>query len=424
VELPRIKQVRAYIQDKKKATQGADCHDVVDHHWINGHPTPIANPMSKYPQYAQYRKDWGINALGSVIVEVEAENGVCGVGVSIGGAPACYLIEEHLSRFVEGQRPSAVELIWDQMWRGSMNYGRKGLAIQAISAVDIAIWDLLGKLRKAPVYELLGGPVREVLPVYCTTAKPEVAQKLGFVGAKIPCPYGPSEGDVGFRKNVEFFKSKRELLGPDYPLSLDCYMALSVPYTVKLAKALQPYNLKWIEEFLQPDDYAGYAEVKKQLGGVCLLTTGEHEYTRYGFKQLLDMDCVDILQPDVTWLGGITEARRVVAMCQAYDKLVIPHGSSVYSYHLQMSFQNTPLAEFINLHPTGDDISPYLGGLFSDEPMPLEGKIHLHQISKPGFGITLIKDGLVRPYERSDEISARQFQRNINPPAPPHLMPF
>lgn len=306
-----------------------------------------------------------------------------------------------------------------------MNYGRKGLAIQAISAVDLAIWDLLGKLRNAPVYELLGGPVRQVLPVYCTTARPDIAQKHGFVGAKIPCPYGPADGDEGFQKNVEFFRLKREELGPNYPLALDCYMALSVPYTVKLAKALKPYNLKWIEEYLQPDDYAGYAEVKKQLKGEgILLTTGEHEYTRYGFKQLLDMDCVDILQPDVTWLGGLTEARRVVAMCQANDKLVIPHGSSVYSYHLQFSFQNTPLAEFINLHPTGEEEVPYFGGLFEDEPLPKEGKIHLSQVSKPGFGVRLNKKGLERPYERTKEESERQFQLNINTPTPKHVMPF
>ena len=132
---------------------------------------------------------------------------------------------------------------------------------------------------------MLGGKVWERLPVYMTSSNPVNAKKMGFVGGKIPCPYGPSDGDEGFRKNVEFFKGWREKVGPDYPLSLDCYMALTVPYSIKLAKALLPYNLKWMEEFLPPDDYDGYKQVKDALKGTgIMLTTAEHEYTRYGFK--------------------------------------------------------------------------------------------------------------------------------------------
>ena len=107
----------------------------------------------------------GIDALGSVIVEVQLANGVVGVGMSIGGPPACFIIEEHLSRFVEGQDCNNIELIWDQMYRGSLNYGRKGLTLQAISAVDLALWDALGKSRNEPVYNLLGGKTKERLPM-------------------------------------------------------------------------------------------------------------------------------------------------------------------------------------------------------------------------------------------------------------------
>ena len=188
--------------------------------------------------YSKTRKSWGINALGSVVVEVEADDGTTGVGVSIGGEPACYIVENHLSRFVEGQDPRDVELMWDQMFRSTLNYGRKGLPIQAISAVDIALWDLLGKLRNEPVYALLGGKTKDRLPVYSTTARPDLAKSLGFVGAKIPCPYGPSAGDEGLRKNVAFFKDAREKVGPDFPLMLDCYMALTVPYSIKVQQQL------------------------------------------------------------------------------------------------------------------------------------------------------------------------------------------
>jgi L-rhamnonate dehydratase len=240
----------------------------------------------------------------------------------------------------------------------------------------------------------------------------------------IPAYPGPSAGDEGFRKNVEFFKDWREKVGPDYPLMLDCYMALTVPYAIKLAKALQPYNLKWMEEFLPPDNYSGYADVKAALRDTgILLTTAEHEYTVYGFRQLIESKCVDIVQPDISWLGGITEARRIVALAAAYDVLVIPHGSSVYSYHLQYAFRNCPMCEFINLSPKSDQITPYFGGLFPDEPLPANGFIDLPD--RPGFGVTLDKSSLKRPYQRPASASEKHYRANTNKPRPARAhMPF
>ena len=236
-----------------------------------------------------------------------------------------------------------------------------------------------GFFQEARVCELPGPGTKEcrAAPSLAGGERTHVWRVWGrFVGGKVPCPYGPSAGDEGFVKNVEFFKKWRETVGPEYPLMLDCYMALTVPYTIKLAKALEPYNLKWIEECLPPDDYDGYEQVPcawdcprppaffclgcavrglslVARGHVCLgpgvqikrsiegmgimVTTAEHEYTRYGYRELIKRKAVDVLQPDITWLGGITEARRVVAMAAAYDILVVPHGSSVYSYHLQAS---------------------------------------------------------------------------------------
>ena len=419
--LPTIKSLKAYVPDAvhtgEQGGQGSDCHDVPIDHWINGvTPMPIANPMSAYPKYAGARTSWGINALGSCVVEVETEDGTTGVGVTTGGEPACYIVENHLSRFVEGEDPRNVEKMFDQMWRATTNYGRKGLPLQAISAVDLALWDLLGKLRNEPVYALLGGKTKDRLPVYCTSAKPEVAQAMGFAGAKVPCPYGPAEGEAGLKANVAYFAECRAKVGPDFPLMLDCYMSLSAPYAIRLAKALEPYGCKWIEEFLPPDDYEGYVEVKKALSDCAVMTTtGEHEYTRYGFRRLIADRAVDILQPDVTWMGGITEARRVVAMAAAYDVPIIPHGSSVYSYHLQYAFANCPLAEFINLHPTSDELAPYFGGLFADEPLPRGGFIDLPD--RPGFGVTLVRDNLHRPYARSDAESAHNAAATREPEA-------
>jgi L-rhamnonate dehydratase len=188
-------------------------------------------------------------------------------------------------------------------------------------------------------------------------------------------------------------------VGPDFPLRLDCYMALTVPYAIQLAKALAPFNLHWIEECLPPDDYDGYAALKGALTGTCLVTTGEHEYTRYGFRELIARKCADILQPDINWVGGLTEARRIVAMAAAYDIPIIPHGSSVFSYHMQYAFTNCPIAEFLVMSPKADELVPLFGELFLNEPMPKDGYVELTEA--PGWGVELNdKLDLVRPYER------------------------
>ena len=342
-----VREVRAYSVPKKAeeaAGGGADCHSQAHGHWIVD--TPIANPSSGFQDAKTSRKSWGIDALGTVVVEVELANGMVGVGVSIGGPPACFIIEEHLSRFVEGQDASNIELMWDQMFRGSLNYGRKGLVLQAISAVDLALWDALGKARGVPVYALLGGKTKDKLPMYATSTRPDLSQKMGMKGGKIPLPYGPADGDAGMKANIEHIKRVRASVGPDFTLMIDCYMAMTVPYTIELARRIDrevPGGVKWIEEFLPPDDYEGYAEVRAKVGHLVMLTTGEHEYTRYGYRLLLEKKCADVLQPDITWVGGLTEARRVVALAAAYDTMVIPHGSSVYSYHLQFAFANCPM---------------------------------------------------------------------------------
>jgi len=382
---------------EKKSGGGADCHAQAEGHWIVD--TPIANPMSRYPKYKASRTSWGIGAMGTMIVEVELSNGMVGVGISIGGPPGCYIVEHHLRRFIVGQDPRNVELIWDQMWRSTINYGRKGLPIQAISAVDLAIWDALGKLRGEPVYMLLGGKTKQRLPIYATTDRPDLAKKMGFHGAKFPCPYGPGDGEEGMRKNIQRIKEVRESVGPDFPIMLDCYMALTEQYTIDLVRRAKKYKVKWFEECLPPDNYEGYANLKKKCK--TLITTGEHEYTRYGYKLLLEKNCCDVIQPDITWVGGITETRRIIALASSYNIPVIPHGSSVYSYHLQIAYPSCPMAEFLIMSPKADKIVPIFGDLFIDEPLPKDGYVTLDP-KKPGFGITLNRNlNFKRPFNAS-----------------------
>jgi L-rhamnonate dehydratase len=378
--MPKVSDLRAYVVESEATTGSAQPQS----NWI--FDSVIANPMSVYPAFRESRSSWGIDVFGTVVVEIETDAGIVGVGTTMGGVPACHIIEQHLRRFVVGQDPRNIELIWDQMWRATLPYGRKGLALHAVSAIDLALWDVLGKLRGEPVYALLGGQTHSKLSVYATAPQAEIAQQLGFVGAKLPLPYGPADGREGLAKNIAMVARAREQVGPDFDLMLDCYMALTVSYAIELADAVAPYRVRWLEDFLQPDDYDGYAQVKASARS-CLVATGEHEYTRYGFRELIQRRAVDILQPDLTWVGGITEARRIVALAAAYDLPVAVHCAGVFGYHLQVAFPNCPLAEFVMLAPRGDQIAPISRGLLIDEPLPQNGCIVLSD--KPGWGVDL-----------------------------------
>ncbi len=390
----RIVDVRAFVVPGG----GADYHDQAAGHWIDGQ---IATPMSRYREYRATRSSFGLNVLGNVVVEVESTSGEIGIGVSAGGVPACYLVEHHLSRFAIGKRPDQIELIWDQMWRSSLFYGRKGLALNAISAVDLALWDLLGRLRGEPVHQLIGGAVRDEIEFYATGPRPDLAAELGFIGAKLPLRHGPGEGEAGLRRNLDTAARARSSVGDDFFLAYDCWMALDVPYAIRLAEGLRPHGFAWIEECLPPDDYWGYAELRRCLPPGLRLATGEHEATRHGFRMLIDMGCCDLVQPDVGWCGGLSELLKIAAYAEAHGLLVVPHGSSVYSYHFVATRTSSPFAEFLMMAPEADRVVPMFSPLFSEEPVPEGGRLDVGTLDRPGFGVELNRSlPLERPFAR------------------------
>lgn len=389
-----IRQVRAYIF----RGGGGDYHDQGSGHWIDDH---IATPMAKYPEYRESRQSFGLNVLGTLVVEIEADNGVVGFAVSTGGEPAAWIVETHLARFVEGAPAEEIERIWEQMYLSTIFYGRKGLVLNAISCVDLALWDLLGKLRQEPVSQLLGGPVRDELLFYATGARPDLARQMGFIGGKLPLHHGPAEGEEGMNKNIALLEEMRSRTGHEFWLMYDCWMSLDLDYAVRFAQRAPQYALKWIEEALPPDDYWGYAELKRRVPAGMLVTTGEHEATRWGFKMLLEMECADILQPDVGWCGGITELIKISALADERGVLVVPHGSSVYSYHYVVTRHNSPFSEFLMMAPKADEVIPMFAPLLLDEPVPINGRLTVPDT--PGFGVRLNPDcKLHRPYSRSN----------------------
>lgn len=383
----RIVDVRAAIP----AAANADYFARSQGHWIRD--SVIANPMSIYPAYKATRSSWGVDALGGLVVEIEAGNGAVGIGVSQGGIAGGTIVERHLARFLIGSDPRDVERLWDQMWRSTLPYGRKGLALHAISAVDLALWDLCGKLRDEPVYKLLGGETKETVPCYATGIMPARYQALGFFGCKLPLPHGPADGAAGLAANVAMVERARDEVGPDFDLMLDCYMALDVPYTIDLANAVRPYRVRWIEEALPPDDYDGHARVKAACPWQ-RFTTGEHEYTRYGFRELIARSGVDMLQPDLSWVGGVTEARKIAAMAAAHDLPVVPHGSGVFSVHFQMATPNGPFQEILAMSPDGSEIVSIWDGLLTGDPLPHNGAVR--PPDRPGWGVELIPGSTAR----------------------------
>ncbi|SEN54591.1 L-rhamnonate dehydratase [Halomonas caseinilytica] len=391
--MPTIKHIRAYTV----RGGGADYHDQGDGHWIDGQ---ISTPMSKYPEYRMTRKSFGLNVLGTLVVEVESSDGTTGFAVTTAGEIGAFIVEKHLARFVEGQRVTDIERIWDQMFNATLFYGRKGVVLNTISGVDLALWDLLGKIRQEPVHAMLGGPVRDELTFYATGARPDLAKQMGFIGGKMPLKHGPAEGDAGLEKNLAQLADMRERVGNDFWLMFDCWMSLDVNYATRLAQGAREFDLKWIEEALPPDDYWGYAELKRNVPTGMLVNTGEHEATRWGFRMLMEMECCDVIQPDVGWCGGITELIKISALADAHNKLVVPHGSSVYSYHFVVTRHNSPFAEFLMMAPEADEVVPMFNPLLLDEPVPENGRMRASRLDAPGFGVRLNPESqLARPYE-------------------------
>lgn len=344
--------------------------------------TVIANPMSIYPPFHGKRSSWSAS-FPSVLVEITGEDGLIGIATAFGGAASATLINDHFSRLLVGDEASDIERLWDEMYRSSLPYGRSGLPIMAISGVDQALWDLLGKEVGLPVYRLLGGACREDLPIYQTTNdRDDWCAPEGF-GIKLAIPYGPADGRDGLNKNAELVRECRNVIGDEHEIMLDCYMAFDVEYTRRLVELVEPFGIRWIEEPLLPDDYRGY-EALGRTDGPIAIATGEHEFTRWGFVRLIETGGVKVLQPDVEWVGGISEARRICVLASSYHLMVVPHAGALQAgaLHLMKSQVNTPIAEWVRTwdRATGRP-RPALDGI----PDPLEGRIRPSE--DPGLGL-------------------------------------
>jgi L-rhamnonate dehydratase len=318
---------------------------------------------------------------GSILVEIKTTGGLTGYGLGGGGSAAVHVIETHLKDLLLKADPANIELLWDQMYNSSLFYGRKGLAIQAISGIDLALWDLAGKTANQPVYKLLGGRTKDRVPVYLTSKKVELGLDKGIRAYKLPIDSSPQDGREGMRKAVAEIEAARKAIGPDADLMIDVLCRWNVPYTMEMADRLAPSKLMFIEEPLNPDDLAGYHQLCQKIE-TTKIAHGEHEYTRYGFENLITRKAAHILQPDITWSGGLTELRRIAALAQAAQLPLIPHrGGSVFGLHFILATPNCNLAESFGIGEPGNEMMQAMSPRFADG--------HIYPSDKPGFGLTL-----------------------------------
>jgi L-alanine-DL-glutamate epimerase-like enolase superfamily enzyme len=272
----------------------------------------------------------------SLYMSIETDEGINGLtGV---GELQARIIHTNMRQYLIGEDPIANERIWDIIKRANRG-GHRGHYITALAAVDFALWDIRGKVANMPVYRLLGGPTRDRIPAYISTLgcsldleqvfrRAQEFKAQGFTGQKWFFRYGPGDGRLGMQKNLDLVRILREAVGDEVELMFDAFQGWDVAYAIEMCRRMERYNPRWLEEPVQVDRIASYAEIKRSTS--VPIAGGEHENTRWGFKVLLDADAVDVVQPDLGSVGGITEAIKVVALASAYNKQVIPHWGGIH----------------------------------------------------------------------------------------------
>lgn len=310
---------------------------------------PISNGLHTYTH------------AGLDLVKIETDAGITGIGLGAGGEVGRATVAR-LSTELIGEDPIDVERLWHTMWIPKL-IGRRGLTTRAISAIDIGLWDIRAKAAGMPLYKLLGG-FRDRVPTYIAGGYYEEGKGLKELqqemydnvemGAKA---IKMKVGAVPIREDVERVKAVREAIGPDVKLLVDANCAYRYYEAIQLAKRMEEYDIFWFEEPIAPDDYDGHKRIAAAT--TIPIATGENEYTRYGFRDLIATGAVPILNADAKVLGGVTEFMKVVALAQAHDLDVAPHGSQDIHIHLVAAIANGLILEFYR-----DSVDPMWGTMY------------------------------------------------------------
>ena len=377
--------------------------------WVLGHEAG-GRGGAPATAFGEYPPRWRMRALYSehfetTVVKVTTDQGVVGWGE--GKAPvapeATREIVHHVLRPVLlGADPTNVEVLWERMYSLMRMRGHTtGFLLEAISGVDIALWDILGKVTGLPVCQLLGGCYRDKVLMYASIGggdektpdqmvrDVERFLKLGFKAVKIRMHWWANRLDANPEKDYQMFKAVRKLVGEGFPLSFDVNNGYSVPTAIMQGKRFQELGIYHYEEPVPQYDYAGIAQVADALE--VPVSAGEQEYTRWQFRDLITQARVDIVQPDVVKCNGITEIKKIAVLAETYNKHFVPHQTqptigTAANLHVVASIQSaTRPQEF-----TGQ--RPELDALFKEPLVLQDGYIHVPQ--KPGLGLELIQSKL------------------------------
>lgn len=358
----------------------------------------LVTNTSIFDDFKTRTADWFGSAM-CTLVEVESEDGAVGIGT--GGAfhsGANSLIDDYHAALVLGEDARRREYLWQRMYRTTVRFGRSGSAMCAISALDIAIWDLHAKAEGKPLYDMLGGKTQTSAPCYLSRLyalddleelKEEARSwvKAGFSRLKQRAGFGPKDGPDGMRRNVALVQAVREAVGDSVELVMDAYMGWDLGYAMEMAKLLRKYDLSWIEEPLMPHEVEGYLELKRRCPWQ-RWSCDEHSYGKWDFRDLIDRRAVDILQPDLNRTGGITEGIKICALAEAAGLPVVPHSNEAHNLHVVFS-RSTHVCPVVEYFP---DVEPDTGNelfwkLFEGLPIASNGRLSIGDT--PGLGIRL-----------------------------------
>jgi D-arabinonate dehydratase len=343
--------------------------------------TPITNGLYTYTHS-------GIN-----VITVETDEGVTGMGIgaSIQDAPEVGVaILNHIKQVVIGKDPLDIERHWHEMWRPKL-VGRRGITTRVIGGLDIALWDLKGKIAGMPLYKLLGGFTNNV-PAYIAggyyeegKGLKELAQEMEDnleVGAKA---MKMKVGAVSINEDVERVRVARDAIGPDIKLMVDANNAYRHYEAIEFARKVEKYDLFWFEEPVEPDDYIGQGEITRATS--VPIAAGENEYTRYGFRDMINHRSADILQPDALVMGGITDFMKVAALAQANDLDIAPHGAQEVHIHLVCAISNGLILEYYR-----ESTDPMHGKIYTETVQIKDGNVYAPD--RPGLGLELNRKAL------------------------------
>jgi L-rhamnonate dehydratase len=333
---------------------------------------------------------------GWLIVEVMTDAGLVGIGeAALSPRLTKQAIDLYLKPILIGLDPQDLEYLWQLMYRWTMAFGRKGVGMTAISAVDIALWDLFGKITHQPVFRLLGGRTKRRIPVYASRLYSQPLEALaaearqyadaGYAAMKLRFGWGPTDGAAGMHKNIDLVRTVREVVGDAVDIMADAYMGWTLDYARRMIPLLERFNLRWLEEPVIPDDLGGYVELKK-IGRIPI-AGGEHAFTQFEVRDLLEARAVDYLQIDTNRVGGISQARKITALAESFSVPVVPHAGQMHNYHVVMASLNCPMAEYfppVDVE-VGNELFWYI---FEGEPVADRGSIDLRD-DLPGLGLTI-----------------------------------